>query len=320
MPVLIVSGRHSMTFYMTPENLQEMAVEIVRDNMVKKADLSELIAKKACDLELNSDQIKRVVETSNTLAYLRKLEDATDRSFEFPVAEYRDVMGRMVLPGQTDPVITKSADQKPVQPNPLNGEAPESVIASTISKEASEALLLKEAFRIKQTLVKMAGEGQILTLSLETLASKIQKDPLAFEKLAHVAEPEYLDQLTILCGLEKKADSKEVFTDSELKEAISLNSLFKEAQALVKDQKEKEEFVKRAFSALGLVGQGVGYLARKAGAGAVGIVKSVGSGLGALPAGKTLSQKAEHALDIGAAGMSALSMQHENGVWQSIHG
>ena len=92
---------------LTQELLQDIAVKVVSQFMTKQSSLSGAIADEAKAHELNPEQIKRVIEASNTIAYLRQLEDAHDRSFEFPVAEYRDVMGKMVLPD----TVTKTADQ-----------------------------------------------------------------------------------------------------------------------------------------------------------------------------------------------------------------
>ena len=82
---------------LTPEALQNISVKVVSTYMLKQASLSEAIASEAKSLELNPEQIKRAIESSNTVAYLRQLEDAPNRSdLEFPVATYNDVMGRMV--------------------------------------------------------------------------------------------------------------------------------------------------------------------------------------------------------------------------------
>lgn len=87
-----------MTFELTPERLQEIAVGCVTKFVQKQASLSEAIAKEAMDLELNSDQTKRVIEASNTIAYLRQLEKSADRTFEFDVADYTKVMAHMCMP------------------------------------------------------------------------------------------------------------------------------------------------------------------------------------------------------------------------------
>ena len=323
-----------MSIDLTPELLQDIAVRVVSQYMAKQACLAESIASEAKTLELNPDQIKRVIETSNTIAYLRQLEDATDRSFEFPVAEYRDVMGRMVLPEGT-PTVTKTAG---VRPCPLSEKAPASQINSDISENAEYdqqqkvAMLMKETFRVKQTLQKLAEEGFMVSMRLEKLASVVQKDPFGFEKLIHVASPEDIESLTVLCGFEKTAETGSVFTSNELKDAISLNSLFKEAKEMIVDQAEMEDFIKRAtevlieknaFSPGGAIvegiGKGMGWATRKVMGGGISAAKGVGSGLAALTAGKTLGQKIEHGADIAGAALTGASTTHANPVWKSLH-
>lgn len=338
---------------LTPELLQNIAIRVVAQFMTKQACLSASIASEAKTLELNPEQIKRVIETTNTIAYLRQLEDAKDRSFEFPIAEYRDVMGRMVLPDGSPTVnniveplalplaekieVTKSAE---VKTGPLNKKAPVSQINSSITDSAEYdqeqekvAMLVKETLRVKQTLQKLAEEGYMVSMRLEKLASILQKDPQGFEKLSHIASEEDLGSLTVLCGFEKTAETSSVFTNSELADAISLNSLFKEAKDLITSQNEMEVFVKRAtdilieknaFSPIGAavegIGKGLGFATRKLGAGAVGAVKKVGVGLGALTAGKTIGQRLERAGDVAGAALAGTTMTHDTPVWKSIHG
>jgi uncharacterized protein YoaH (UPF0181 family) len=107
-----------MTFELTQERLQEIAVGCVTKFMSKQASLSEAIAKEAQDLELNSEQTKRVIEVTNTVAYLRQLEKSADRTFEFPVADYNHVMAAMCMPEDmakqagTPPWLDKDKDSK----------------------------------------------------------------------------------------------------------------------------------------------------------------------------------------------------------------
>ena len=327
-----------MSFNLTPEALQDISVRVVCKYMTKQSCLSEAIVKEAKDLELNPDQIKRVIEASNTIAYLRQLEDASDRTFEFPVAEYRDIMGRMVLPAQPSPVVEKTAAaisrDKTVVPNPLDEQAPETQINSSISEQEKVAMLVKETLRVKHTITKMAEDGFIMSMRLEKMASKISTDPKAFEKLSHVASEEDLNSLLVLCGLEKTSSTNSsVFVNSELTDVLSLNSLFKEARDMVMIQKQGEAFVKRAtevliekkaFSPIGsaveFAGKGIGWVAGKAVQGGTNAVKGVGTGLAALAAGKTLSERVERVADIGGSAVSAPMIKHDNSVWNSIHG
>ena len=319
-----------MSYHMTSEKLQEISVRVVSRFMTKQADLNTAICDEAKSLELNKDQISRVIETSNTLAYLRQLESASDRAFEFPVADYTQVMGRMVIP---DPVTV--ATPSVVSTVPATADVEKTAFVSSMSDQEKKAMLFKEASRVKQTLTKMASEEIIYSFRLEELASRVQKDPLALEKLAHVASEENLGMLTVLCGLEKTAATEgSVFSNKDLIDVLSLTSLLKEAREFVADRKQKEEFVKRAaqvFShepgfmskAIGAPVEGAGFVAGKAGRGAVvggaNVLKGVGYAIKELSKGKSLMKRIENVSDIGAGVLGASAMKHANPVWDSIH-
>ena len=331
---------------LTPEALQNISVKVVSSFMLKQASLCDAIAGEAKSLELNPDQIKRVIESSNTVAYLRQLEDASNRSdLEFPVATYENVMSSMVVP-----TITKSAENqnKPVQTNPLDAQAPETQINSSITEQEKQAMLVKETLRIKSTLVKMAEDGYVTASNLEKAASQFAKDPLAFEKLAKVVAPTDLRQIVTLCKLDltKEASEGSVFTDKDLSSAVSLNILFKEARDMVLDFKKKEEFVKKASEQIlekiasgqyanggfwkktdkvtGPVIEGVGNAIGKtinvASKGVLATANAVGRGISKLTAGKTFKQRAINGMDAGFGVLGSQDIQHDQPVWQSIHG
>src|SRR4051812_18287701 len=83
---------------MTPEQIRDCAVHVVEEFINKKVPLSQGVASCAELQALNSEQIKRVIEATNSIAYLKLLNGAEDRTFEFPVAEYTEVMGHLALP------------------------------------------------------------------------------------------------------------------------------------------------------------------------------------------------------------------------------
>lgn len=322
-----------MSINLTPELLQDLAVRVVTKFMTKQASLTDAIAEEAKTLELNPEQIKRVIEVSNTTAYLRQLEDAKDRSFEFPIANYRDIMGRMVLPDAKSPTVSETIVSFPEKVEVINSTPIN--IDSGRQEQEKVAMLIKETLKVKQTMTKLAEEGHILYLQLEKYASIIQKDPNGFEKLAYVAQEKDLDSLAVLCSLEKAASTEigSVFTSLELKDALSLISLFKEAQVLSSEYKELETFTKRAtdiliekkaFSPVGAISEGIGRVmggtAHLAGKGLGKAVIGAGAGIAALSAGKTIGKRIENVADLGGAALAGESIHHENPVWQSIHG
>ena len=57
---------------LTPELLQSISVKCAAKFMSKQASLSKAVADEALTNELGPEQIKRVIETTNTIAYLSK--------------------------------------------------------------------------------------------------------------------------------------------------------------------------------------------------------------------------------------------------------
>lgn len=234
-----------MSYELTTDKLQDISVRVVSKFMTKQASLTDAISEEAKSLELNPEQIKRVIESSNTIAYLRQLETATDRSFEFPVATYNEVMGKMVLPDSSTSYVGK------VEPKVEPALAKTAFVISSVSEQEKVAMLRKETLRVRQTLTKMAEDSVGMTMQLEQIASKVQKDPFAFEKLASVASEEDLPMLVALCSLEKSAaTSGSVFSKQELADATSLNTMFKEAKTMISNKNQAGAFVKQATEVL----------------------------------------------------------------------
>lgn len=77
------------------EKLASLAKEVVGDFMQKGASLDEGIAKVAERDNLNTDEIKRLVEASNTLTWLKTVKPQMDKTAEFSVASYDGVMSKI---------------------------------------------------------------------------------------------------------------------------------------------------------------------------------------------------------------------------------
>lgn len=269
-------------FELTPERLQVIAVKCVSQFITKQASLNEALSKEAQELELNSEQIKRAVETTNTLAYLRQLEGSSDRTSEFPVASYKEVIACMVMPEKQAESKDKDGDKVPVisgMNHHKNVMIPAKVHSST-SEQEKVAMLAQETFRCRATLTKMAYDKTSLVLEIEDCIYKFKQDVLCMEKLAEVSEEDIFPKLVKLCGLEgldlEKRSLDCVFLDKELIEAHRLHSLYKEAKALIETEREMEVFVKRASAVLIEKQAFLGALGSLAGR-AIGGIAGVGS-------------------------------------------
>lgn len=84
--------------HMSSDQLRDISVAVVEDFINNKTPLSVGLAKQASMHELNYEQIQRCVEASNTIAHLKLLGAAEDRTFEFPLCKFAEVMGHAATP------------------------------------------------------------------------------------------------------------------------------------------------------------------------------------------------------------------------------
>lgn len=83
---------------MSSDQLRDVSVAVVEDFINNKTPLSEGLAKQAALNNMNSEQVQRCVEAANTIAHLKLISVAEDRTFEFPLCKYAEVMQRAALP------------------------------------------------------------------------------------------------------------------------------------------------------------------------------------------------------------------------------
>jgi hypothetical protein len=258
---------------LTSDLLQELSVRCASRYMAKQASLNEAIADEGRAMELNSDQLQRVIETTNTVAYLRQLQDAPDRTFEFPVADYPGVMLKMAMPAD---LFNKEAEEKvsTITQVPVQTSSP---ATPEFSQQEKVAMLSKELLKCAAVMDDILHEKARLTHTLLTKSASLNKSDFVLEKLAYVVDEEDFSPMANLLGLEKTASLCKdlVFTDKELDEVTSLYGHYKEAKALIQKEKSTEEFVKRAGSILNSAIGGIGSV----------IGRGIGKGVGAVGKG-----------------------------------
>ena len=81
------------------ENLKYMAARAVTEYLNQGKSLNKGVADIAVEHKLNQDQIARLVETTNKVAYVKVMETATDRAGSFPLASVAEVNELVVYPG-----------------------------------------------------------------------------------------------------------------------------------------------------------------------------------------------------------------------------
>lgn len=215
-----------------PDTIKDIAVDCVTQFINNKQPLSAGLAKHASELGLNAEQVKRSVEATNQIGYLTLLGKNPDRTFEFPVAKYEDVMAHMVLP-------TETAASTPAPSAPSQLEPSVEKTASTLPRAELEAFARKGIMANHALLADLEIEKAAVLIDIGALVAKVKKDDWIIEKIAEIATEEEFPKLVKLatgkdaCNVDVR---KHVFNDSELSEARALSGLLKKAYSLVEKQ------------------------------------------------------------------------------------
>ena len=245
--------------HITPESLKKMAATNVAA-LKQGVPLNDSITKVAMDNELNSDQVKRLVETTNQMAYLSELDGQDDRTFEFDVASYDDILDGMI----TVPDLEKAASDAT---NPMDLVV--SSFSAPMEKVATEkeATLEKWGKPEKLKALKKVAEQQRRRLDELTNAEHdnlvklaqhraiVCRDPEALEKMAKFDNQ--LEMTRLVFGHDKVANEvRRVWSPEDLAHVQACSdrlNMIKQAQEDISELKPKveqaEELLKEAFVA-----------------------------------------------------------------------
>jgi hypothetical protein len=289
------------------EQIKDLAVGIVKGFIEDKTPLNDGIAKCASEMELNPEQIKRVVETCNTVTYLTLQKEAADKTIEFPVADYTGVIGKMVMPEkQAGAAVVTEAEFK----ESMQKEAAE--IVPSVDLETARVLAMKEYRANHAMLVKLSHDKAECLTDIGNLTAKIKKDGWAMEKLAEVTDEETFKRVGQLIGDTTKELRTFIFKQAELSEVTKLVELFKKANDLVTESKKREELDKRAFLQAAAGGLG-GAIGRTLGFGTAAAAKGIGGTVSRLGKSKLI-----HPLDV--AGAALTQPTPERNIWDNLQG
>jgi hypothetical protein len=237
------------------DTLKNHAVSIVERHLNKAAALDDAIADVAKQEKMNDHEIKRLVEASNQLTYLKLHSLNKDKTFEFPLASYDGVKGNLTAA----PHIEKAASASMGLPFPL-GEIEKQ--ASYKEAEVSQAEKEYVTFRMQHEIPRMQEELLVKRAELQVEAMR------AFRE-----DSELLTKLAWLNGDEEVKKTHRFF-EHELEKA---SRLLEEKRVVA----EAEQDLQKASSLVGGAVRGVGRMG-------VGIAKSLvkkgpeGTGISAL--------------------------------------
>ncbi|CAM0042647.1 hypothetical protein VPHD148_0274 [Vibrio phage D148] len=257
--------------HMTPEGLKKMAATNVAA-LKMGTSLNDSITKVAMENELNSDQVKRLVETTNQMAYLSELEGHDDRTFEFDVANYDDVMDSII----SDPTLEKAASTSALNPMDLVAASFNSMEKVATEKEATMEkwgkpqklqALKKVASQQRNRLDELTNAEHDNMVKLAQHRAIVSRDPEALEKMAKFDNQ--LEMTRLVFGHDKVASEvRRVWAPEALRDVKACSdrlNIIKQAQEEISELKPKveqaegilkEAFVSAAINAVGRSGIG----------------------------------------------------------------
>lgn len=314
--------------YFDQDLIKELSVYAVQQFISNQIPLDESIAEKARSLELNEDQVKRVVESTNVIAFLKLREGSEDKTFEFKVASFPGVMDALLRSGTEKGYVDLPEDE-----GALDKEASFSVDAY-IPEDQKHQALAKALYHIRGEMEKVAQEHYNCVTSLEKSIPELVKQANWQERLQTVTTPEEFSKLMGVfgdSGFEKAASLRDlVFVGKELQLARQTVGLIKEAGELLSRKKELAEMEKKAIAALARFA--VGAVTHPLRTAASAVTAPVGFAAGVL--GRTAKKtggtiKRSKAGVLGASGMALSSMTYTpainprtgrpNDVWDNIY-
>lgn len=242
------------------DTIKELAVHAVQRFVSDKTPLDESIAERAKAFHLNEEQVRRVVEATNTIAFLKLRESAEDKTFEFKVASFQGVMDCLVGAPSSAPYVSMDDISMDKEAGELEKVASESPLE--ISDDLKHVLLNRHYHHVRAEIEKVAMDLYSCTDALERNVPVLVKQANWQERLSVVStETEYAQIMSAFgnSGFEKKASLEDlVFVGKELEIAKTTVSLIKQAGQLKTRQAELETMEKRAYAALAtLVGRGL---------------------------------------------------------------
>ncbi len=321
------------------DTIKDLGVYAVQQFVSHGTPLNDSIAEKARGLRLTEEQVKRVVEATNVIAFLKLRSEAQDKTFEFDVADFDGVMEKIMTPSVNTSVVAS----RPVMEKAASVAAFD--IPLEVPQENLHQYLGKQLYQIRAELEKVAYDYHYASFDLESKVNTLVKQANWQERLQAVTEPQQFESLcTVLCagsGLEKSASLKDlVFVGKELEIAKGLVEHIKQASALSVRKAELEGMEKKALAALAsLVGKSVSGLASASGKLAGGAARGAGTLLTGVPragfkAGKatvnTLQKHKIGGVAMGAAAATAAAAVsyspkpnaqtgQSRDVWQSLY-
>jgi hypothetical protein len=272
----------------TSDQLRDISIRCTEQFLNNKVPLSQALAKEASAHNLNSDQIKRAVEATNTVAFLKVASLSPDKTIEFPLCKYSEVLQGVSLPAfeksasdnlfAADTAVKSAIDEAELFANSVMEKAA-SEMNTLLGTGDLKRALIKEAAMNRAALEALKPEADLVAENLVKAAKLLSQDDRWLDKLAHVVQGYDHEVLsTLVSGTPVQArdfGGHAIIKEADLKVAKTVSALYKQAQELARELRTREGLQKKADEQIaGLTKEALlTGLGAKAG-------RSIGTGLG----------------------------------------
>lgn len=256
------------------DTIKDLAVYAVQQFVSNQVPLDDSIAEKARALNLNEDQVKRVIESTNVIAFLKLREGAEDKTFEFQVASFPGVMDSLLRMDSDSSYIDTSEPEDAIEKVAFD-------VSAEVPADQAHQVLSKSLYHIRAEIEKVAQDQYNCAFDLEKLVPQLVKQANWQERLQTVTQPAEFERIMGAfnkSGFEKSASYGDyVFVGKELETARKVVDLIKQASELPAKRKELEAMEKKAVLALGKFALAAGKAAKDI---ALHPIRSIASGAG----------------------------------------
>ena len=205
---------------LTVEALKHLAAGAVAEFNCKGTPLNEGIMKIASENQFNPEQIKRLVEASNQIAYLSKMAEASDKTFEFKVADYDEIIDSFLT---VDPMLKQASHSGKRSPMDIATSDINCGMEKKASVEHSVGDLFSENDRLHM-IEKQFHAGRA-TLDDMNIKSHDYLEDLLIKSANLRRDPEALDKIAQWCGgSSDKFNEISRLVFGHVKEASSFNT------------------------------------------------------------------------------------------------
>lgn len=223
------------------ELLKTMAAEAVNSFISGGIPLNDSITKIAMARDLNDEQVKRLVELSNQVTYLKLQESAQDRTFTFPLADSKMVKVASIIPDFPEYSSLLDDTIAMLNPNPLVKSA--SLVEPEAADLVKEASAHQSARQLMDAKVRCEAESESLSIQMMSLGEQLQKearmlvqDPWVQEKMNEYTGPgaDLMEGL-LPDGMSKKASTlpSGMFSSVEMKQVRKVGAMLKQASDML---------------------------------------------------------------------------------------